>query len=66
LLSRFACRRSPKARVPARRFSLAGVRRARPPVGRTGEARTDLELAVRLCGNERERAVLRGKLAALD
>jgi predicted RNA polymerase sigma factor len=35
-------------------------------LGRTGEARTELELAVRLCGNERERAVLRGKLAALD
>ena len=32
-LSRFACRRSPRARVPARRFSLAGVRKARPPTG---------------------------------
>ena len=32
-LSRFACRRSPRARVPARRFSLAGVRKARPPMG---------------------------------
>ncbi|GAA1252024.1 sigma-70 family RNA polymerase sigma factor [Pseudonocardia aurantiaca] len=32
---------------------------------RTGEARTELELAVRLCGNERERAVLERKLAEL-
>ncbi len=32
-LSRFACRRSPKARVPARFFSEAGERRARSPVG---------------------------------
>jgi RNA polymerase sigma factor (sigma-70 family) len=34
-------------------------------LGRTGEARTELELAVRLCGNERERAVLERKLADL-
>ncbi|RAY16942.1 RNA polymerase subunit sigma-24 [Actinomadura craniellae] len=34
-------------------------------LGRTGEARTELERAVRLCGNERERAVLEGKLADL-
>jgi len=32
-LSRFACRRAPVARVPARCFSLAGERRARSPVG---------------------------------
>jgi RNA polymerase sigma factor (sigma-70 family) len=35
-------------------------------LGRTDEARTELELAVRLCGNERERAVLERKLANLD
>jgi RNA polymerase sigma factor (sigma-70 family) len=35
-------------------------------LGRTDEARQELELAARLCGNERERALLRGKLAALD
>jgi RNA polymerase sigma factor (sigma-70 family) len=34
-------------------------------LGRTDEARTELELAVRLCGNERERAVLDRKLADL-
>ena len=34
-------------------------------VGRIAEARTELELAVRLCGNERERAVLRRKLTGL-
>jgi RNA polymerase sigma factor (sigma-70 family) len=34
-------------------------------LGRTDEARTELELAVRLCGNERERAVLERKLADL-
>jgi RNA polymerase sigma factor (sigma-70 family) len=34
-------------------------------LGRTGEARAELELAVRLCGNERERALLRRKLADL-
>jgi predicted RNA polymerase sigma factor len=34
-------------------------------LGRTKEARTELERAVRLCGNERERAVLARKLAAL-
>jgi RNA polymerase sigma factor (sigma-70 family) len=34
-------------------------------LGRTEEARTELELAVRLCGNERERAVLESKLADL-
>ena len=34
-------------------------------LGRTDEARTDLETAVRLCGNERERVVLRRKLADL-
>ncbi|MTE22380.1 RNA polymerase subunit sigma-24 [Streptomyces sp. TRM43335] len=34
-------------------------------LGRTDEARAELEHAVRLCGNERERAVLEGKLAAL-
>ncbi len=34
-------------------------------LGRTDEARTELELAVRLCGNERERAVLERKLARL-
>ncbi|QXJ25601.1 RNA polymerase subunit sigma-24 [Actinomadura graeca] len=34
-------------------------------LGRDGEARTELEAAVRLCGNERERAVLERKLAAL-
>ncbi len=34
-------------------------------LGRTDEARTQLELAVRLCGNEPERAVLERKLADL-
>ena len=34
-------------------------------LGRTDEARTELELAVRLCGNERERTVLERKLADL-
>lgn len=34
-------------------------------LGRTGEARTELEVAVRLCGNGRERAVLERKLAEL-
>jgi RNA polymerase sigma factor (sigma-70 family) len=34
-------------------------------LGRTDEARTELELAVRLCGNERERAVLERKLSDL-
>lgn len=34
-------------------------------LGRTDEARTELELAIRLCGNERERAVLKRKLADL-
>ncbi|WP_194892455.1 RNA polymerase sigma factor [Catenulispora pinisilvae] len=33
---------------------------------RFAEARTELERAIKLCGNERERAVLEGKLAALD
>lgn len=35
-------------------------------LGRTAEARTELERAVELCGNERERSVLVGKLADLD
>lgn len=35
-------------------------------LGRTGEARTELELAVTLCGNERERTVLERKLSDLD
>ncbi|MFH0243048.1 RNA polymerase sigma factor [Streptomyces sp. HK10] len=34
-------------------------------LGRTGEARTELERAMRLCGNERERTVLERKLADL-
>ncbi|MFC0115881.1 RNA polymerase sigma factor [Kibdelosporangium aridum] len=34
-------------------------------LGRTGEARTELEHAIKLCGNERERAVLQRKLADL-
>ncbi|MEU1897557.1 DUF6596 domain-containing protein [Nocardiopsis dassonvillei] len=34
-------------------------------LGRTGEARTELELAVRRCGNEREREVLERRLADL-
>lgn len=34
-------------------------------LGRTDEARRELELAVRLCGNEREQGVLAGKLADL-
>ncbi|WP_067835261.1 RNA polymerase sigma factor [Nocardia lijiangensis] len=34
-------------------------------LGRTEEARTELEHAVKLCANERERSVLTGKLAAL-
>ncbi|GLF94908.1 RNA polymerase sigma factor [Streptomyces yaizuensis] len=35
-------------------------------LGRTGEARAELERAVELCGNERERTVLERRLAALD
>jgi RNA polymerase sigma factor (sigma-70 family) len=35
-------------------------------LGRFDEARAELEHAIKLCGNERERAVLRGKLADLD
>ncbi|MCE7004913.1 RNA polymerase sigma factor [Kibdelosporangium philippinense] len=35
-------------------------------LGRTDEARTELEHAIKLCGNERERAVLQRKLADLD
>ncbi|TMQ93618.1 RNA polymerase subunit sigma-24 [Actinomadura soli] len=34
-------------------------------LGRTGEARVELKRAVELCGNERERALLEGKLADL-
>jgi RNA polymerase sigma factor (sigma-70 family) len=34
-------------------------------LGRTEEARTELEHAIRLCGNEREREVLEGKVAGL-
>ncbi|GGS76550.1 RNA polymerase sigma factor [Planobispora rosea] len=34
-------------------------------LGRAGEARAELERAVRLCGNERERTVLERKLAGL-
>jgi predicted RNA polymerase sigma factor len=34
-------------------------------LGRTDEARTELELAVRLCGNERERSILARKLRDL-
>lgn len=34
-------------------------------LGRTEEARTELEYAIGLCGNERQRAVLERKLAAL-
>ncbi|WP_063001435.1 RNA polymerase sigma factor [Nocardia mikamii] len=34
-------------------------------LGRTGEAREEWEIAVRLCGNDRERAVLHSKLADL-
>lgn len=34
-------------------------------LGRPDEARAELELAIRLCGNERERAVLKRKLADL-
>ncbi|TQF69184.1 RNA polymerase subunit sigma-24 [Rhodococcus spelaei] len=34
-------------------------------LGRADDARTELQLAVRLCGNERERAVLERKLADL-
>lgn len=35
-------------------------------LGRTAEARTELALAIQLCGNDRERALLKGKLADLD
>ncbi|MFB7873951.1 RNA polymerase sigma factor [Nocardia sp. NPDC056064] len=35
-------------------------------LGRVEEARSELAAAVRLCGNDRECSVLRGKLAALD
>ncbi|MFI6866504.1 RNA polymerase sigma factor [Nocardia sp. NPDC050406] len=35
-------------------------------LGRTAEARAELERAAELCGNDRERAVLRRKLADLD
>ena len=34
-------------------------------LGRTEEARREIELAIRLCGNERERGLLQRKLAAL-
>ncbi|WP_426244277.1 RNA polymerase sigma factor [Nocardioides sp. LHG3406-4] len=34
-------------------------------LGRSAEARDELDLAARLCGNERERDLLRGKVAAL-
>jgi predicted RNA polymerase sigma factor len=34
-------------------------------LGRTDQARREIELAVRLCGNERERDLLQRKLAAL-
>jgi predicted RNA polymerase sigma factor len=34
-------------------------------LGRTAEARAELELAARLCGNARERSVLLRKAAAL-
>ena len=34
-------------------------------LGRIDEARAELDLAVRLCGNERERGLLRGKREAL-
>ncbi|GAA1882108.1 hypothetical protein GCM10009736_57570 [Actinomadura bangladeshensis] len=34
-------------------------------LGRGGEARAELERAARLCGSERERTVLEGKIAAL-
>jgi predicted RNA polymerase sigma factor len=34
-------------------------------LGRFDEARQDIERAIRLCGNERERGLLRRKLAAL-
>jgi predicted RNA polymerase sigma factor len=35
-------------------------------LGQTDEARREFELAVRLCGNERERGLLQRKLVALD
>ncbi|MBF6135538.1 RNA polymerase subunit sigma-24 [Nocardia otitidiscaviarum] len=35
-------------------------------LGRTAEARTEYKDAIRLCGNDRERAVLESKLAELD
>jgi predicted RNA polymerase sigma factor len=35
-------------------------------LGRTAEARTELELAARLCRNDRERSVLLCKAAALE
>ncbi|MDO8144049.1 RNA polymerase sigma factor [Isoptericola sp. 178] len=35
-------------------------------LGRRAEARAELELAARLCGNDRERGVLEAKAAALD
>ncbi|MEV0704719.1 sigma-70 family RNA polymerase sigma factor [Saccharopolyspora sp. NPDC050389] len=35
-------------------------------LGRTDQARTELQTALRLCGNKRERAVLERKLADLD
>jgi predicted RNA polymerase sigma factor len=34
-------------------------------LGRNDEARNEFDLAVRLCGNERERGLLRGKRDAL-
>jgi len=34
-------------------------------LGRIDEARAELDLAIRLCGNERERGLLRGKREAL-
>ena len=41
------------------------ARRAAQPPRETDDARREIELAVRLCGNERERSLLQRKLAAL-
>ncbi|MVU78577.1 RNA polymerase subunit sigma-24 [Nocardia sp. ET3-3] len=35
-------------------------------IGRADDARTEFELAIDLCGNDQERALLKGKLADLD
>ena len=52
------------AHAEAASHSTSAIEAARR-LGRTDEARQELQLAARLCGNEQERGLLRGKLAAL-